>query len=218
MQMRCKQVLNFFLEKGVIATLRSYPYRAGQHIVINRKYKAIVQKVYPATPQNLITFLDYSSFKTVDEWMAKAKELHGKMPRFLVLVSKIPEKKKVYFAHPIPTYNTLSEKKWIEIIEEHFPGAEVINPKKYFLGSMDDYLQIVQQCDAIVFVRWHGWITSGVAKEIHYAFKKGIPVYEIKKGKIVQLREMPRRRILSYEDTIIAYRDENYLKLLKFLL
>ncbi len=112
---------------------------------------------------------------------------------------------KIYFAHSIKQYDTFFERKCIEMIKQKFPTGKIINPKDYYLGYMEEYLDIVKQCDIVVFTRWNGYITSGVAQEIQTALKLKKPVFEIRKGKLVEIKKMPRTKVLDYEDTILAY-------------
>jgi len=89
MQMRCKQVLEYFLKFGFVATMRDYPYKKGQKILVNRKYKAEVIDVFEVNKDSLDLFVDFSSFSNVKSWINKAKELHGKMPRYIVVVRRV---------------------------------------------------------------------------------------------------------------------------------
>ena len=89
MQMKCKQVLDFFLTRGFVATMRDYPYKKGQRIRINMKYRAEVSNVFDATEKAIKHFTNLSSFSTAEDWIKKAKELHGKMPKYIVLVRRL---------------------------------------------------------------------------------------------------------------------------------
>ncbi|MCD6484576.1 MAG: hypothetical protein J7L47_05630 [Candidatus Odinarchaeota archaeon] len=87
MQMKCEQVINFFREFGFVTTLRNYPYKKGQKVLINRTHKAMVAAVFPATQENIELFAKFSSFKSSEEWIQKAKALNqGRLPKYLVLV------------------------------------------------------------------------------------------------------------------------------------
>ena len=124
---------------------------------------------------------------------------------------------KIYFAHSIKQYNTFFEKKCLKLIRERFPHGEIINPATLYLGYMEEFLSVVEQCDIIVFTRWHGYITSGVAKEVEHALRLNKKVYEIRKGEMIEIKRMPSEKVLDYEDTILAYRDPMFLELLDFL-
>jgi len=89
MRITVDSVLKQFLERGIVATLRNYPYRSGQNIIINRKYRAKVSTVMLASTVAMNAFLHLSSFRSVDEWIRVAKEKHnGKFPKYLVIVTR----------------------------------------------------------------------------------------------------------------------------------
>ena len=89
MQMKCKQVLEYFLKWGFVATMRNYQYREGQRILVNRKFRAEVINVFDATEEAIKLFADFSSFSTAEDWIKKAKELHGKMPKYIVVIRRV---------------------------------------------------------------------------------------------------------------------------------
>jgi hypothetical protein len=87
MQFKNKQALDQFLSCSRVATFRQYPYKAGQNIIINKRYRARVSKVL--TQPSFTTIRRYtkiSGFKTATEWITVAQELHGEMPDYLVIV------------------------------------------------------------------------------------------------------------------------------------
>lgn len=99
---------------------------------------------------------------------------------------------KIYFGHPIPTYNTEYELKCLEKIKELYPRCEIVNPrdipieeedknpKSYieFMRQMNKYyLPTIDSCDLVIVAKTkNGKISSGVQKEIPYAESKNIPV------------------------------------------
>jgi len=93
------QVWKFFLEHGVLATLRCWPYekKLGKIITVRNgpfsKIGAIVKEVvfYPK-PHELKRFVHISSFKTVEEWWEKALEKHGRPPTRLVVIERYKPK------------------------------------------------------------------------------------------------------------------------------
>ena len=38
---------------------------------------------------------------------------------------------KVYYAHPVETYDTIRERKEVELIKKFFPNAEVVNRSRF---------------------------------------------------------------------------------------
>jgi len=85
---------------------------------------------------------------------------------------------KIYFAHPINTYNTILEKFWLEAFSGS--GGEIINPnskehqKGYKLEGMDYFKKLVQSCDKLyAFGFGDNSIGAGIAKEMDWMFEKG---------------------------------------------
>jgi hypothetical protein len=84
------------------------------------------------------------------------------------------------------TYGTPGERAEKRLIKAKFTKCEIIDPGKYEDSKekqrrgMKYCLQLVLGCDALVFSKWHNTITAGVGKEINYALRKGIPVYELR--------------------------------------
>lgn len=108
---------------------------------------------------------------------------------------------KVYFARPISAYGNLQDQRDLQLLNDL--GFEVVNPnkkaleKEYKSRGIDTYLDLVVECDLVVFRSFvDGNISAGVYKEITC----GVPVLE--------LPNITSRRALSVEDT------REYLKLL----
>lgn len=112
---------------------------------------------------------------------------------------------RVYFAHSIKEYNTNVEKGCIIVIQKHFPGCEIVNPKDLCFDDFSEYLRIVEQCDILVYKRWNGYITAGVAKEIEHALKCGKEVYEIRGLELVKVTKLDKERTLTLNETRMAY-------------
>lgn len=105
---------------------------------------------------------------------------------------------KAYYAHPVNLYNTLQEKRDIEIIEKL--GYEVVNPnqpqiqEEYNKLGMVIFESIISECDIFIFRCFPDLkIGSGIYKEIEYAYLNEIPVLE--------LPTILDTRILSVDDT-----------------
>ena len=103
--------------------------------------------------------------------------------------------KKAYYARPISLYNTLQEKRDIELL--NLLGFEVINPNKaelearYQKEGMSVFIEATKDCDVIAFRSFQdGKISAGVYKEI------------IESGKpSIELPTITSNRVLSVEDT-----------------
>ena len=83
----------FFLKNGILATMRNYHYRVGGIVGIKQNSVIVTYGKILAVLENNETFqrilLKYSSFNDIHEWKKRAKELHGKLPRYIVIVKRI---------------------------------------------------------------------------------------------------------------------------------
>ncbi|MDE1855154.1 MAG: hypothetical protein KGH57_02430 [Candidatus Micrarchaeota archaeon] len=111
--------------------------------------------------------------------------------------------KKIYFAHAQPVYGTEEERINLVAIGQRFENYFIVNPaavKDYHIRDMDFYLGVVDECDDIVFTRFHGVVMGGVGKEIEEAIKKGIPAHELSETGIAEVKKVPE--YLSREETV----------------
>jgi hypothetical protein len=82
-------------------------------------------------------------------------------------------KPKLYFAHPINVYDTTLEQTLLMLIEERFPGYEIVNPNApehtegYRAQGMSYFFQeVLPGCDACVLLAFpDGKIGKGVYNE-----------------------------------------------------
>lgn len=95
---------------------------------------------------------------------------------------------RVYYAHAMCLYGKEQEKKELALIREKFKDAEIINPAKHQNLPMDDYLELVDKCDVVVFSRLLGQVTSGVGKEVNYALEKGKDVYMLNGVSLIPIK------------------------------
>jgi hypothetical protein len=123
------------------------------------------------------------------------------------------DERRVYFAHPQPLYGTDQEKADIAAIERSLHGARVVNPGDLGdikIRDMGFYLDMVQECDALVFVRLNGKILGGVGLEVEFAFNSGKEVYELDGGKLVRINAVPE--YLDREDTVALLKELGFRK------
>jgi len=94
MQFKSIKAWNQLKRFGLIATLRQFPYKVGQHIIATdgkERIPAIVDAVVlrPLFDEEIWANFLISGFGSPDEWLTEALLLnHDKMPRFLVIVKK----------------------------------------------------------------------------------------------------------------------------------
>lgn len=115
--------------------------------------------------------------------------------------------KRVYFAHPMSTYNTDLEQKCLERIHKKFPDYEIVNPNGRVhqeacrLTSMEYFKLLVDYCDVVVALPYaDGKYGAGVAYEMQMAFQRRKPVYRTD-GKSIALENFFKVRPLTIEET-----------------
>jgi len=86
---RHSKVVDFLLKNGIVATMRNYKYEMKRRVVIRTPkgvfYGRIID-VVPNTSENRLRFYKISGFRTPEEWLTEAIELHGRLPRYIVVV------------------------------------------------------------------------------------------------------------------------------------
>lgn len=99
---------------------------------------------------------------------------------------------KIYFAHPINTYETPVDEKCIQIIKDNL-GEQIINPSdkliqktfgEYRIAHPDTYMEffkeLVSSCDTIVYLPFKdGMVGAGIWYEVKNVFENGGKIYEI---------------------------------------
>jgi len=84
------KVLNQILNHGILATMRNYPYKKGWKIKLYHKGEFIgygeILDVVEATLENIEKYHHISGFNSPGEWLKEAKLLHGKKPKYIVIV------------------------------------------------------------------------------------------------------------------------------------
>lgn len=111
--------------------------------------------------------------------------------------------KRVYFAHAQPVYGTEEEKTQLTSIAGCFPGYWIVNPaavKDYKIRDMSFYLGVVDECDALVYTKFHGVVMGGVGKETQRALESGKKVYELSETGFTKIEKAPK--YLSHEETV----------------
>lgn len=92
---------------------------------------------------------------------------------------------KIYYAHHLWKYNTKIEEYELEVIKRYFPNAEIINPNSYVEQDreesiiMKDCLEVIENCNILIFSSVNGVIGRGVVDEFNKASKLGLPIYYI---------------------------------------
>jgi hypothetical protein len=131
---------------------------------------------------------------------------------------------RIYFAHPMPDYDTRLEARAIEAIHAEFgPEFEVVNPNHpdheagYEAAGRDFsyWTDLARSCGAVVYMALpNDWIGSGVWKEAEAAIRANRRVHELPRdlSHSTRVAHLDVARCLSVEETrrttrmILAYR------------
>jgi len=102
-----------------------------------------------------------------------------------------PRMRNIYYAHAMCMYGEPEEYQEIALIRRRLRGSRIVNPASYsglpekLRDGVKFCLRIVETCQVVVFSRLLGEVTAGVGKEVNHALKIGVPVFELKAGKLV---------------------------------
>jgi len=128
---------------------------------------------------------------------------------------------KMYFGHPINTYNTPLESELIAKISETFPGWYVVNPNqehhqkgyqswkaKYGNGMDYYYKEVLPWCNAGIFLPFRdGNWGAGIFGEAEFLDQRGGLIYQISYDmKISRIGDLNRIKVLSIEKTRLRIR------------
>jgi hypothetical protein len=114
--------------------------------------------------------------------------------------------KRVYFAHAQPDYGTKEEAHQLDLIEKAFGAVDIVNPadvREHKIRDMQFYLDIVRECDALVFTRFHGFVLGGVGLEVEFAIESGKEVYEISGKHLIRVMNAPE--YLGHDETVALF-------------
>ena len=97
---------------------------------------------------------------------------------------------RVFYSHPMKLYGTATERRELSLIAQRFAGSEIVDPSANQSAAepgreTEYYLRLVDSCDCLVFSRYFGYVTEGVRPEVDHALSKGMPVYELRDGRVV---------------------------------
>lgn len=97
---------------------------------------------------------------------------------------------RVFYSHPMKLYGTATERRELSLIGQRFAGSEIVDPSANQSAAepgreTEYYLRLVDSCDCLVFSRYFGYVTEGVRPEVDHALSKGMPVYELRDGRVV---------------------------------
>jgi len=113
---------------------------------------------------------------------------------------------KAYYAHAMPLYGTEIEKTEKNQIIKNLPEVEIIdpgtfqsNPQKKREG-MDYCFNLIEKCSVLIFSKFKGKVTSGVGKEVEYALKEKLDVFELNGSKLHRITKPVK--YLSIMETI----------------
>jgi len=123
----------------------------------------------------------------------------------------ISSKIRVYFAHPVNTYDTILEKFFLEYFSK-YNEFEIVNPNKpehqegYKKEGMEYFKKLVQSCDKLyAFSFGDNSIGAGIAKEMDWMYEKGgtvvfLPFFSKYEEQVVSNCDK-QFKVLSVEET-----------------
>lgn len=105
-------------------------------------------------------------------------------------------------------YGTCAEATELSIINRRLPCYEIVDPSLIQKSADKDegmrfFFRIIDNCDALIFSKLLGKITSGVGLEVNYALSRQIHVFELENGRVVSLTTPAL--YLSREETYKQY-------------
>lgn len=83
---------------------------------------------------------------------------------------------------------------------------DIVNPadvREHKIRDMQFYLDIVRECDALVFTRFHGFVLGGVGLEVEFAIESGKEVYEISGKHLIRVMNTPE--YLGHDETVALF-------------
>ena len=131
--------------------------------------------------------------------------------------------KKIYFGHPINTYDTELESRLLQIIAGKFPEWEIENPNQEHhqlgykawreeIGNGMSYFfeKVLPECQAGIFLPFRdGKWGAGIYGEAQFLEDAGFSVYEITHGGIIELVKLKRVGSLTIEETRLRIRTDD---------
>ena len=124
--------------------------------------------------------------------------------------------KRLYFGHPINTYNTDIEKQLLHKISETFRGWNIENPnqkhhqegyrhwkERYKNGMEYFYKKVLPQCHAGIFLPFRdGKWSIGVFREAKFLSQQEYPIWQITAvGIIIKINDIFSVPVLSIKET-----------------
>lgn len=123
--------------------------------------------------------------------------------------------KRIYFGHPVASFNTKEERHLIRRIREAFPDYDLENPNQPHhrerceiyrakTGKVLDYFftEVLPHMDAGIFVPFSdGKWGIGVFKEAQFMANAGKQIYEISLEGIITNMVLDETKVLSLEET-----------------
>lgn len=93
--------------------------------------------------------------------------------------------RRIYLAHPLPSFGTPLERASLRATALAFPAAEVVNTL-YPTGEdfRSRYRREIRRCDALVFFPWRGAIGLGVFIELGAAAESALPILLLRRGRL----------------------------------
>ncbi|NJD77950.1 MAG: hypothetical protein FIB08_12800 [Candidatus Methanoperedens sp.] len=111
-----------------------------------------------------------------------------------------------YYAHSMQKYGSTQEKEELNFISKLLGICTVINPAliEYDGNGMQQYFEIIDACNIVIFSEYKKHIGKGVHSEIEYALSNNKPVFLLR-GKILYECKDEMCRIINPDDWRVIY-------------
>lgn len=123
---------------------------------------------------------------------------------------------KIYFGHPINTYDTELESRLLQRISEVFPGWFIENPNEEYHqdgyqfwkrlcgnGMNYYYKEVLPSCSAGIFLPFRdGKWGAGVFGEAKFLYNRGCDIFQIdSEGKVIKIDSLDTIKALGIKET-----------------
>jgi len=112
----------------------------------------------------------------------------------------------IYYAHSKRIYGSKREEQELDFLRSKFEGVVDPNTDMGELGSIDPYLDVVTEAEALVVSEFQSHIGKGAFSEVQQALEEQKPVHALRKGKKgFELVEVKGLKVVDETDWAVKY-------------
>lgn len=136
--------------------------------------------------------------ETIAGILAQRNAVRKVIPEWII--AKFLHMRKVYFAHPLTTFGTVTTTNALARIKKQAPDWVVIDPERTVTTTggeaMRESLAQVRLCNALVFTsNGHRNISKGVFSEIECALEQKLPAFWLNSDSFIPVNSLARFRV-----------------------